>query len=488
MIDFKQKIEEEERKLKQNLSLEEDLLINNKKRRRFFTYLTAVIAIALVFSSRILISSPNAANWFPNINIFDKLRHLVPSSDNKLSGEDKDRINILLLGMGGAGHEGAYLTDTIILASFKPSTQQIALISIPRDLVSPVSNWQKINSINAYAEQKNPGKGGEITAQAMSALLQEPINYYVRVDFNGFSNIVDQLGGIRVKVEHTLDDYTYPISGQEDNPDYYARFQHLHIDKGWQNMNGSLALKYARSRHAYGIEGSDFARARRQQLVLEAIKDKLFSTRTLLNPVMISKLVKELNKNISTNLDAWKVVRLWTLFKNLKRSNIINKVLSDAPDNLLTAKINENGAYVLVPKTGNFSQIRRMVKDIFSSSSIKTINKPLLVNDDAKVLVLNGTWINGLAAKTALNLKQLKFQVIKVANAPQRNYKKTSIYDLTGNYKKRSLYILKNATKANVSQTAPKWIESYQNIISNRSTPSTPDFILLLGTDSNRAK
>ena len=149
----------------------------------------------------------------------DKLRHLIPSVDKQLKGEENDRVNVLLLGMGGQGHDGPYLTDTMMLASVKPSTKQVALMSIPRDLVAPVSNWQKINSINAYAEQKTPGSGGEATSQAMSELLQTPIDYYVRVDFNGFAKIIDEFGGIEVNVENTLDDYSYPIDGQEDNPE-----------------------------------------------------------------------------------------------------------------------------------------------------------------------------------------------------------------------------------------------------------------------------
>ncbi len=482
--------EEEKRERRGVLSQEdEDLLLNNKKRKRIVSYTIAIIAIALVFSGRIIMSSQNATNWFTENNVFNKLRHLVPSSDNKLNGEDSDRINILLLGMGGEGHDGAYLTDTIILASFKPSTKQISLISIPRDLVTPVSNWRKINSINAYAEQKTPGSGGAATAQAISELLQTPIDYYVRVDFNGFSNIIDQLGGIEVNVENTLDDYSYPIFGQEDNPNYYARYQHLHFDKGLQTMNGATALKYARSRHAAGSEGSDFARARRQQLVLEAIKDKLFSTRTLLNPVMITKLANELNKNISTNLSAWEILRLWDIFKDVNRSQIINKVLSDAPDGLLISGTGEDGAYILTPRSGNFSEIKKLVQNIFSTNNVINIpSQPEIITDGAKILILNGTWISGLAGKTAVSLEQSKFNIIKIGNAPERNFTQTTIYDLSGGNKKKSLDVLKRTTNASLAYSWPAWISSYQNASSTTSTPEIPDFILILGTDANKAE
>jgi len=328
MIDFKQKLEEKERQEKhgQDDWRGENTISSNRKRKKIITYIVALVIIAIIFSGRIIMSSQSTADWLPGSNFFNKLRHLVPSADRQLQGEENDRINILLLGMGGEGHDGAYLTDTIILASLKPSTKQVALISIPRDLSAPInsSGWRKINSINAYAEMAEKGSGGEATVEALAELLQIPIHYYVRVDFNGFVEVIDELGGIEVNVENTLDDYTYPIKGEEDNPNYYARFEHLHIDQGSQKMSGELALKYVRSRHALGLEGSDFARAKRQQIVLEAVKEKLLSRQTLLNPVTIGKLVSEFNKNVTTNLNVWEMLRLWDLFKDINREQIIN--------------------------------------------------------------------------------------------------------------------------------------------------------------------
>lgn len=459
----------------------EGTLVPNKKRRRIVTYLIAIIAIGLIFAGRVLISSQNGTGWLSG-GLFGKLKHLMPSVDKQLKGEEEDRINILLLGIGGEGHDGPYLTDTMMLASIKPSTKQVSLVSIPRDLVAPVSNWQKINSINAYAEQKTPGSGGEVTSKAMEELFQVPIDYYVRVDFNGFANIIDELGGIQVNVENTLDDYSYPIEGQENNPNYYARFEHLHIEKGLQTMNGSLALKYTRSRHALGAEGSDFARARRQQLVLEAIKSKILSKQTLLNPVTIGKLINEFNKDISTNLDVWEMLRLWNLVKDVDRSQIINKVLSDAPDGFLVAGKGEEGAYILTPRTGNFSDIRKMIQDIFSTttSTPEAPKKIETIKDDAKVVILNGTWVSGLASKTAVMLEQSRFSIHQIGNASERNYNNSIIYDLTSGSKNASLTTLKKISGASLAYDSPEWLKIYQD------SSSTPDFILILGTDADK--
>lgn len=487
MIDFKQKMEEEEKRARRLSNDPEEIIIPNKRRKRIITYVIAIIVIGLIFSGKVLISSQNGTNWFSGTGFFDKLKHLVPISDKTLKGEENDRVNVLLLGMGGEGHDGAYLTDTMMLASFQPSTKQISLISIPRDLVAPVSNWQKVNSINAYAEKDNPGGGGEVTAKAFAELLQTPIDYYIRVDFDGFSNIINELGGIEVNVENVLDDYSYPIFGQEDNPNYYSRYEHLRIEKGLQTMDGSLALKYARSRHALGSEGSDFARARRQQLILEAVKNKLLSSKTLLNPVMITKLVNELSKSISTNLGTWEVLRFWEMFKNVDRSQIINKVLSDAPDGLLISGAGENGAYILTPRSGNFSEVRNLVKNIFTTSPAESVMTPakkiVKITDAAQVVILNGTWISGLAGKTAVILEQSGFIISKIGNAPERNYTQTTVYSLaTSTVKGKSLKTLETLVGAAQSFNFPAWINDYQAT----STPS--DFLLIIGTDANKAE
>jgi LCP family protein required for cell wall assembly len=488
MIDFKKKMEEEERQAKraQGIWSEDELLANNKKRNRIVTYIIAVIVVGLVFSGRILISSQSEAGWWPDNTLFKKLKHLVPAADRELKGESDDRINVLLLGMGGEGHEGAYLTDTIMVVSLQPSSKRVAMISLPRDMVAPASGWKKINSINAYAEQNEPGSGGEITSQAIGEMLQIPIHYYVRVDFNSFSKIIDELGGIEIDVENAFDDYTYPISGEEDNPNYYARFEHLHFDAGLQTMDGKTALKYARSRHAYGIEGSDFARAKRQQLVLEAVKNKLLSTRTLLNPVMLTKLANEFSKDITTNLTAWEMLRFWDVFQDVDRSQIINKILSDAPDNFLVASQGDGGAYILVPRTGNFSSLQIMVRNIFADHEpVDSFSNPNnekeeipTISSDTNIVILNGTWITGLATRTSAVLDKAKFNILETGNAPERNYSNTVAYALNRNNKK-SLEVLKEILPVEVSEELPAWISSYQT-----TDEALPDIIIVLGSDA----
>ena len=482
MIDFKQKMEEVEKLEKKNNinNAENEQLLKNRKRKRLTTYIIAIIVIALVFSGKIIMSSQNATGWIPKIGFLNKFKSLVPIAEKQLIGEESDRINILLLGMGGEGHDGAYLTDTIMLASLRPSSKQVALISIPRDLTTPASGWKKINSVNAYAEQQLPGSGSEAATRAIEETLQTPTTYYIRIDFAGFERMIDEIGGVEIFVENTFDDYTYPIGGQEDNPNYYSRFEHLHFDAGLQKMNGSLALKYARSRHAYGPEGSDFARAKRQQLLLEAVKEKLLSRQTLLNPVILGKLISEFNQDVSTNLSTWEILRLWDLFKDVKKGQIINKVLSDAPDGYLMAGKGQDGAYILTPRSGDFTEIQDMVQNVFNSQP--TLNQEVIepITDSASIFIANGTWVTGLASKVSGQLEQYKYQIIGTGNAIERNYEQSVVYDLTNGDKNESLVILKKITGATQAFNSPSWLEPY------KTGETKSDFLLILGTSANK--
>lgn len=442
-----------------------------------------------LFANRVNISE-QTDSFFGKLSLFGSIRHLVSGSERELKGEKMGRINILLLGIGGKGHDGAYLTDTIMLVSLDPENKKIAMLSLPRDMSIPVEDstaWTKINNINAYAEAKEPGSGGMAISQAVSDILEIPIDYYVRADFDGFKNIIDKIGGVEVNVENTLDDYSYPAEGQEDNPDYFARFDHLHIDKGWQKMDGELALKYARSRHGAGIEGSDFARARRQQLVLEATKDKLLKASTILNPITLTGIIDELSNHISTNLKVWEMIKLWSTFKDIDRENIINKVLDNSAKGLLYATINEQGVYVLLPKNGDFSEIKYLAQNIFATAPKE--EKKNVVTERSTLEILNGTWINGLANRSSTDLEKYGFDVIAVANCTRRNFERSTIYDLTQGEKIKSLSILKEKTGATVSFELPQWLkDDLAAEIDKDPKKEKPNFVLILGQDADKTE
>jgi len=468
MIDFKQGMEPELGVPSEN---------KTKKRKKIFNYLGIILILIIIFAGQVIVSGSGGDSWF-NTGIFSKITHIATSSNKKLVGEENDRINILLIGMGGKNHDGGYLADTIMLVSLKPSTNQVSMISIPRDMTVPVADgsWRKINSINATAEAKQVGSGGPAMTEALSNLLGTPITYYIRADFQGFINIVDEMGGVTVNVEHTLDDYAYPIIGREDNPDYYSRYEHLHVDTGLQKMDGSLALKFARSRHGINGEGSDFARARRQQLILQAVKDKLLSTSTLLKPTMIISISNQLREHVDTNISITDMIALWDKYKNTDKANLINKVIDNSAGGLLVDETGVDGAYLLMPRSGNYNEVKNFVQNIFGDNPVAVKVAPL--EKPVNLQIINGTWVTGLASKISTTLGEYKFNTVKVSNGTERNLTKSAIYDLSYGKNEAAIKTLTDLTGATLSYDSPTWLTNLKN------STSTPDLVLILGTDA----
>lgn len=265
--------------------------------------------------------------------------------------DQKGVFNTLLLGYGGEGHSGSYLTDSIVIVHVNTNTKKAALISIPRDLWIPGNH--KINAeatLNGFQNVGNPIK--DVTGL--------PINYFVSVDFGGFSKLIDNLGGITVDVPKAFDDNFYPILGQENNvcgktePEIFelknkytgfdlekqftCRYESLHFDKGPVNIDETTALKFVRSRHG----DSDFGRSERQFAVLKAILTK-YPFKTL----------ETLIKMVRTNLDLSTIKNLLEVFGNPSQYQLSEIHLTT--DNLLNVSKSADGQFILVPKAGNFN-------------------------------------------------------------------------------------------------------------------------------------
>src|SRR6056297_1684736 len=292
---------------------------------KFIIYLLVVLIVAfLVFSYQVLFTNNSITDVFSGkINIFKQLNSLAGGGN--LQGESDDRINFLLLGMGGKKHDGPYLTDTIIFASLKPSTKEAAMISVPRDLLVeiPGYGWWKINNANAFGEQKNSGQGALLTKEVVENLLNQPIHYYVRIDFSGFEKMIDELGGIKVQVDTQFTDFQFPTKDH--------KYKVVSFEKGWQTMDGETALNFTRSRHGNNGQGSDFARSLRQQKVIQAIKNRVFSYNFFLSPGKISGLLSELSKHLKTDLEPWEILKLAKLVQKTDLSSINTKILDDSP-------------------------------------------------------------------------------------------------------------------------------------------------------------
>lgn len=314
--------------------------------------------------------------------------------------QEEGRVNVLLLGNGGGTHDGASLTDSIIVASYDLKTHKAILFSIPRDLWLDNAN-AKVNTVYQQGK-KETGNGLKYSEEKIGEIMGIPIHYGVRVDFNGFAKAIDLVDGIDVQVTRAFDDYNYPIDGKEDDlcgltekeveltddqfkalnlpptasqpgsdgkkkykllvgandkiateaADFACRFEHIHYEVGPLHMNGEEALKFVRSRHGTNGEGSDFARSARQQLVLNAFRNKVLSSQTLFDPQKLLGLVSTFGESFETDIEKDKFLDFYNLSKQLDSTE--NYVLGDLGKGesilVVGSPATHGGAFVMVPK------------------------------------------------------------------------------------------------------------------------------------------
>lgn len=309
---------------------------------------------------------------FSNLNIFNPVKIASNLSKPNLKSTD-GRINVLILGVDkrkSGNTVTSVLTDTILVASIGLSDNKMTLISLPRDLwvKSSLGYFGKINSV--YAQKNSAGQmlGPEGVKDSVSEVLNIPIHYNVTINFEVFRKIIDTLGGVDVTIENSFTDSEYPIEGKENAP-LEERYETITFKKGTERMGGDRALKYVRSRHGDGIEGTDFARSKRQQQVILAIKDKLMSAQTIIDLPKLKELFSLYETEVESNISTDDLVSFFSLYKQIDLKNLKRVVLDDRSSQeeggLLISPENREeygGAYVLIPRSGDYSQIQAYVK------------------------------------------------------------------------------------------------------------------------------
>jgi polyisoprenyl-teichoic acid--peptidoglycan teichoic acid transferase len=364
-----------------------------------------------------------------------------------------DRVNILLIGIGGKNHDGGDLADTIQLVSVEPSAKRAVMISIPRDLYVqvPDSTQQvKINEVHSIGEEQGlPGGGPALLKKKVGEILGLDVNYFIRADFDGFRQVVDSMGGVEINVKEPLYDPYYPLG---------HGYQVLNVQAGDQHMNGDLALKYARSRETT----SDFDRSRRQQEVLVAARNKALSVSYLTNPTKISQLIDIVGNHVLTDLSLKEAQRLAEIVRDIKPDHVTNQVIDGQKTGLLYDSVGPGGAYILLPTAGNYSEIQEFVKQLLGSSAARS--------EAARIEIMNASGSEGLAAGEQEQLKAFGVNVIKVGNATE-SAQQTIIYDYSDGQKPDTIRFLK------------KRYGDAQVITQPRPKGSTVDIRVVVGTD-----
>lgn len=339
-----------------------------------------------------------------NANILSSLVRSLPGVGSELKGEDEGRINILLLGMRGSNDpNGGNLSDTIIVLSIHPKndendTPKASLVSIPRDLyvtVPGTNDQRKINAIHSLGEEKGKGEGMTAMRQAVEEVSGLSIPYSATINFTGFKDLVNALDGIQVNLDEPFTEavqfqepkvcdpyvFTVPTSPVQYEHKYHTRKNgtryiaksyplcynkdvecggEFSLPAGVSTLDGDKALCFARSRY----QSNDFERAKRQQLVIDAIKDKALSVGTVSDFGRINSLLETLGNNVTTNLQGWEMKRFYDLYKSTGDIEPNSLVLDTTTSGLLySPDVTDDRGYILLPVGDNYDKIRELFRN-----------------------------------------------------------------------------------------------------------------------------
>ncbi|MDX9913007.1 MAG: LCP family protein [Candidatus Moranbacteria bacterium] len=330
--------------------------------------------------------------------IFSSIAKSLPGVDKTLDGESEGRINILLLGMRGENVVGGgLLADTIMVVSIKPIEKKVSMVSIPRDFYVnvPGENYsQKINYVYFNGEEKEKNGGGiKQMKQIVSEISGQPIHYAITINFAGFEQLVDAIGGVKLSLDQS---FTEPMQFHEEkvcdgdkggvftvksgNYEYkknergkiVATYPLCYnsseecggiftLPAGEQTLDGKKALCYVRSR----VTSSDFDRARRQQQVLTEIKKTAFSASTLTDFSKINDILDSLGDNTKTDLEGWEMKKLFDIYRELGDGIVVNqKVLENSEEGLLYSHEGDERGYILIPRGDNYDKIKALFSSI----------------------------------------------------------------------------------------------------------------------------
>lgn len=456
--------------------------LKKPSRRRILLGVLAALVIVLGLGTAKLLSVGSAV-LTPERSIVRQLADLL-FRRRVLAGERDNRVNILLVAIGGEGHQGENLADSVILASLRPLEKDVALLGIPRDLYVKIPSTEfftRINAVHAYGENQRRGEGLKLLRQKTAEIAGQPVHYVARVDFTAFKRIVDEIGGIDITIPKSFYDYWHKISFPE----------------GTEHMNGERALAYVRARYVEGPEGGDFKRAERTQQVILAIRRHMLSAQTAVDLRALAGILDALRDNVATNFTLSELKRLAELTRDIADGQIHTAVLTTGADGLLvgtTEVLSGRPAAVLRPRAGleQFGEIQTYVRDIFTAARVApppaaelppgetpspaSGPKPsaaTVAEEQPTVEFRNGTNVTGLAARAAKALEKKLFTISAIGNAALRNRTQTIVVDRTGGKKPVSLQELLETLGVTTTVSFPE----------AEKDPVDASFIVFLGTD-----
>lgn len=437
------------------------------KKRRWLKILSISAAVFILLAGGVLAAANKWSSgsfvgsqqgFFGNAR--DILLH-AGNSEVHISGEETGYVNALLLGIGGEGHDGPYLTDTIIVARLKLDTNEVSLVSIPRDYQVKLNGfgYRKVNAAFAegFNKHKNWDEAGSLARQTVGEITGLSIPYFAVLDFSGFEKAIDEIGGVDVNVERTFTDYQYPNSGTGYLPPQT-------FTAGDQHFNGAQALIFARSRHAAGPEGSDFARSQRQQKIIQATRAKVQKLNLLTDSATITKLLKTFANHFHTNFSPGQLLRLARIAQGVTSGQISSSSLDPNTGIICPTIEPESKAYVLIPCPGKTAED---VKDYFANSF--SIGK--LAQEKSVIWIATTDPKSSRYKRVEANLEQAGLTVWPITY-PDLEPEQTVLYQV--NQKPETTNYIKNTLKAREVTLAPPNI---------RIDATRSDIVIILGNN-----
>ncbi|MCP4523002.1 MAG: LCP family protein [Candidatus Gracilibacteria bacterium] len=408
---------------------------NIKKGSNVFSNIIGVLAICIIVVIAIIVLKHMKIFIFnigANSNQIDDIVYGEGEEIDQLKEkQNANKINILLVGRGGGFHDAPDLTDTIILASLDKKKNLISMLSLPRDLYVEYDEVEsgKLNGIYAknYYATKSKEKGMNALSKKVSQITGEKVDYFLNVDFNGFTKVIDALGGIEIHIPKNFVDDKYP----DNNWGYKT----LVFRKGTWNFSGDNALKYARSRHST----SDFDRSLRQQQVISGIKKRIVEADYLTSPSQLKEFYSLYNKYVFTDIGLTDLLDFYPVLKEFKKYKMLSYNINDSC--FYGSNTCEKGGFLYIPERSLYGGMSVLLLDgtdkealnkygIFQKYSNQIYNHQEFFIENAKVNVFNSLKVNNLAGILSNEIVRYGFHMPKynsIGNTPQL-YQNSTIY------------------------------------------------------------
>jgi LCP family protein required for cell wall assembly len=344
------------------------------------------------------------------INTLEPLSTIDPSGSQVLNN-GQETVNFLLIG-SDRRPGGSFRTDTMVIAILRPNEGQVSLISIPRDLWVYIPGWenQRINTAYQHGVSVDyPGGGPGLLEETIQYNLGIRIDHTAMVEFDGFREIIDTLGGVDVPVSCPYTDWR--LIDPSLDPENENNWQLYTTGPGLIHMDGDLSLWYARSRQ----KSNDFDRGRRQQEVLRALFSQALQAGTL---ARLPELYSNLKDTVETDLGLVDLLQLSLYAPKLTSADIRSYYIRPP---YVNSWITDGGAYVLLP---NEEALKQMLTEALSASTT-TVERQAVVID-----VMNGTTIDGYANLAATRLNYAGYET-NIIPSDRQDYAYSVLIDKT---------------------------------------------------------